>query len=593
MSASTTPRTRAGAKTKKKHVSAAAVAAAATSTTTAARPRGTKSATARSIDVDDRYDACLAVVARDARRRIDAFGGNGRAIFTTDAEGLYETYLANAPPGQRQHRTCNTCKRFFDNFGGLAVVDERNMLVPLFWGHADIPSAYHDADEALARRVRRADINGVFVSGQALLGVPRTEEWTHFAFRLNADEVFRSRTLSASQRAAELREEHGMLVRGLEEFPLPLVHRAHSHLTNGDLYRSEKCVGVAKMLLDLHTALAAAKSERARENLLWSAVAAAPPGFCHVKSTMIGSLLTDLAAGLPFADVKRAFDSKMDPRFYQRPVAAPSAGVIEQAERLVDKLGIARSLERRYATLNDVAPGIIWRAPEYRARTTTTARVAGGVFAYLRTEPSLPAIDDGAPARVMTWVKFRNSVLLQAHSMQIALPARGGFSAYVTATHDDAPPILQWDDPAARNPVSWYVYTNGSTPSEWNLSAYAPADVTAVVLQPSMWQRPGPGGHVDSERFKHHGESVLFALKGARDTKASSCGLCLFPETLKSDLHGVRSVIEAHSKRGRLTSAEEASVCGLRIQRGDEKINLTLSAVVDGMRRRYLIDRWD
>ena len=98
------------------------------------------------------------------------------------------------------------------------------------------------------------------------------------------------------------------------------------------LYRSEKVLGQAQWLYDLHRAL---PSRRNRDHVLWRAVAAAPAGFCHPRSSMIGTLLEDLAAGMPFDDVSRRFAEKMHPLLYQRPQAAPSAGNIAQAEKIV------------------------------------------------------------------------------------------------------------------------------------------------------------------------------------------------------------------------------------------------------------------
>ena len=42
-------------------------------------------------------------------------------------------------------------------------------------------------------------------------------------------------------------------------------------------------------------------------------------------------------------------------------------------------------------------------------------------------------------------------------------------SAFLTAVNADAPP-LQWDSPAARNPVSWYCYHGGAPASQFGVS---------------------------------------------------------------------------------------------------------------------------
>jgi hypothetical protein len=69
---------------------------------------------------------------------------------------------------------------------------------------------------------------------------------------------------------------------------------------------------------------------------------------------MIGTLLEDIHVGLPFDDFKAKFAAKMHPLQYQRPQAAPKVGAIAQAEKLVEQLGIVRSLKRRFARLDDL-----------------------------------------------------------------------------------------------------------------------------------------------------------------------------------------------------------------------------------------------
>ena len=67
----------------------------------------------------------------------------------------------------------------------------------------------------------------------------------------------------------------------------------------------------------------------------------------------------------------------------------------------------------------------------------------------------------------------------------------------------------------------------------------------------------------------------------------------LFPEILKSELHAVRSTIEAYSKSAKLGGYEEASACGLRLQMGETasiKLRVTDGA---GVVTSVTIDRWE
>lgn len=523
---------------------------------------------ARSFDHDD-YAPFLTSI----RDRFASVVGGGAPLFTTDAADLFPAFLAALPDADRQHYTCHACRRFVEAYGGLVAIAPDGRTVPAMWDVGAIPDGgLHAAVKAVVRLVARAKVTGVFLTSEAVWGQPVTGEWHHMAVTPPAPMVFRKTPLrTAFQASAEKREDYGTLCRGLDEFPAAVVSNAVTILSAEALTRSEKFLGVAKWLADLHAAREG-KNGPARDNVVWLAVATAPAGFAHVRSTMIGTLLEDLASGLPFDDVKAKFTAKMHPLQYQRPQAPPSAGNIAQAEKLIAGLRSAGSLERRFARLADVRP--LWTPAPPKTDPPT-----GGVFGHLRPKTETPTAVE-VPAVTVTWEKFARTALADARLIEVSVPSRGAFYAFVTATHADAPPILQWDREDARNPVSWYTYHGGSPASQWNLSP-GWRRCTAVVPFPNMWQ---PG-------HDHHGAGMLFAIEGARDSRES--GVALFPELLRSEYRGIRATIEAFSASTSLSGREEAEVAGLAVRKGTPsslRVRVTPST---GGSVVYLIDRWD
>lgn len=539
------------------------------------------------VSEDDAYYALLAGLWETGPRK------GPTAVFTTDAgegsaktgtEGvtLFDVFLAHLPVDRRQHYTCHTCRRFVNHYGGLATVDDDGHLVPLLWNSATVPPFFRASVAAVEREVRRAKITGVFLASEDVWGTRSTPDvkhnrvWSHMATEHAAVPYEKSPWFSAlrtpEQRAAELRQDFETLCRGLADYPADVVTKAHSLLSGGQLARSEKHLGVATWLKGLHEIEARGQ---ARTNLLWRAAVLAPAGFCHVKSTMIGTLLDDITAGLSFEQIKRRFADKMDPLQYQRPTAAPSDGVLAEAERAVATLKSAGALARRFATLDDIETLWTPKAPN--------APAPGGVFAHLRTTKAIP--DDGAPPVVMTWEKFHRTVLPTATAIEVLIPARGNFAAFVTAVNPDAPPILQWDRPEKRNPVSWYLYANvgGSLASQWNLTAGVYRPLTAICYHPPMWH---------GLDMPHHGKAIHLLIDGARDVHYAGSGL-FFPETLKSDYHPIRAAMEAYAKAGRIEGAHAASACGLRLQGGQDFTKHLLRVTTGDVRKIYTLDRWD
>lgn len=529
---------------------------------------------------DDHFDG----FADEVRRRVAAAGSG--PFFATDAADLWWLYLDAFDPADRQSHDCHACRRFIETYGGLVTIAPDGGTEPLCWGMpvGSVPEVYQASVAAMCRAVRRANVTGVYLDARPFWGTSETPDvkrgitWRHQHVRNPAQ--YRERLLFASQAMAEKREEHDMLVRALHEFPVDIVRQAKALLETDSLYRSEKCLGVAKWLLALHEQLATVRGPKPQDAMVWRAVAKAAPGWCHVRTTMIGTLLEDLASGLPVADAARKFAAKMHPLSYQRPQAPPTAGNLAEAEKVVAKLGIAPALARRFARLEDIVP--MWTPKQDERHGPKPA----GVFSHLRVkDQGGNVVSIGVPPIVMTWDKFARTVLPTAERIECMVPSdRAGFVALVTAADPTALPILQWDREDKRNPVTWYFYTTGSLAHDWNLRAGTWAPVNAVTLNPAQW---------DAERpCTNQAKAAVLILDGARDLRHEHGG-GLFVENLRSEYHGIRATLEAHFGQARIEGRDEATACGLALQHGSNSWGHVLRVTAGGVAASYKLDRWD
>ena len=532
-------------------------------------------AAAVSLEVDDGYTDFERLIAA----RVAAAVG---PLFTTDAdpEKLWAAYLESIPAERRQHYNCHACRRFIQTYGGLVSIDPDFGAVSVLWGgdFGDVPAFFRPAVARLGALMSGAAVTGVFIDASPVWGTATAGGWSHLC-GIPKTPFLASATKSAGQVAAEKREDRGILARSLADYSLAAVCEAVRVLESGTLTRSEKAEGVARWFRGVHESLTKCHDRRRRDNVLWLAAATAPPGFCHVRNTVLGTLLDDLTAGHSFDVVAKRWAEKLHPLQYQRPTAAPKAGQIDAAEKLVASLGLAPALARRFATLEDVL-ATLW-TPKPAAPQPTAA---AGVFGHLRTPPAgvrpleLPAVR-------MTWEKFARTVLPGAVTLEVRVPTgRANFYGLTTAADPTAPPLLQWDGltDRPRNPASVYVYAGCSDAERWNLTPGAWAAVSAVFLSPHEWQAP--------ELFGHYGRRVLFALAGAWDKYGDRCGLCLFPQDLRGELRGARHVIEAHSKAGALIGKEQGTANGLAFPGAGE---LTVYATTAGPPALYTLDRLD
>lgn len=117
----------------------------------------------------------------------------------------------------------------------------------------------------------------------------------------------------------------------------------------------------------------------------------------------------------------------------------------------------------------------------------------------------------------------------------------------------------------------------------WGLAAGAWVEVACICLAPPHWRDP--------ERFQHVNPMAHFVLEGARDLRHVKGG-CFFPEQLRSEFHGVRSVMEAYAQEATIAGRDEGDANGLAFQKGSPYELLVRVQTASGM-ASYRLDRWD
>ena len=451
------------------------------------------------------YHSYLEQMQRGLESAISQADGKTKPLFNTKAEKVWDTYLAHISPELRQENQCHCCRHFFERFGGLVTVDPATGTTSSFWTTENLPDDLRPAILAVKAYVEGCPVESVFFSDTANLGARFNGGFPHYALVLPKGAVFKSVVKSSSQLEAESIQEYQTLRRALSEFSEFHLSEAVRILGADALARSEKFLAQAEWLLDLKKRKPSKRAHGA-DTVVWAAVAEAPAGWCSPRSSMIGTLLEDLAAGLDTSSVQAKWAAKMHPLQYQRPQAAPSSGTVKQAEELFGKLGLAPSLLRRFARLDDVKE-TLWSPPAARdAAPSKPTSLFGDIATKDGSRGKAQESPRVLPAQTMTWAKFVRTVLPGASGIEARVP-RGpaDFAALVTASNPSAPPLLQWDREDSRNPVSQYRYNGGSPASRWGLECGALVKVNAIVREPKDWGAPGA----------ELGKRILLLLDGA------------------------------------------------------------------------------
>lgn len=254
--------------------------------------------------VDAEYDQWLQRVNAAVKRIADA----GVPLFhsAVDNDRIFELYLEGFTPGERQYHNCNCCKHFLRRYGNLVRVDDNGVTISVF-DYKDAPEKYREPIGLVQSYVSSRPVEKLFVSKDKVLGTPSAGGWSHI--HLKNPYPFSSKAQEPHEYAAEKAEEVKNMQKAMAEFDIKTVEQVVDLLQQEQLTRSEKVLGPAKFLLDCYN-VTHQLSQVGKKNLLHRLVATAPAGFCHPRSSMIGSLLEDLQNGLSFTEASRRFTAK-------------------------------------------------------------------------------------------------------------------------------------------------------------------------------------------------------------------------------------------------------------------------------------------
>lgn len=514
---------------------------------------------------------------------------------------LNDVYLAALTDDERQYHTCSCCRHFLKNYGTLVTIDADGKTHSALWDSSTFPqdNYYYNAVERLQEVAESGRVTGIHKSSYPTWGLAEDGGFEHFSV-VPPKHIVHVATYrnSASQRMAELREDYKRMAQEFNEPYLSLDNlKELKRVLDGDvLSGDEKIAGPAGWLIKTATERAEAKNQRVKENLLWRAIASALPGYTHPNTTMVGTVLADIAAGKTFEQVKRNFEFNTRGDRYRRTTAETTVNQIEQAEKLVQEMGYAPSLRRRVATIDDIQP----RAFVWRKLVKPTLEVPQEtVFGHLKKKAA-PAPEMKLPASEMSWNKFVADVLPKAIGLEVYINnARQFLTGLMAAAVEDAPPILVYDLPEARNTVTAYQRfeqvpgrylgaqpsIQGVVPEAWGLEGGRYYELLGVIKAPHLW---------GEQVFTNLGEQLLFLIDGGYDKtmETGQAGIALFPQLLKQELHQISRVIEQFSNTGKPEGDVTEQQIAITIGRGT-RFSHQLRVTTEDGKRDILIDRWE
>lgn len=378
-------------------------------------------------------------------------------LFRTQVEKdqLWDTYLGSFPLGsnpiykERTEHDCNSCKQFIRSVGNVvAIIDGQ---IESIWDVEAGDPNYQVVTDALSALVKSQVIENTFLHFDKVAGTDKNfqdtingvKTWEHFFINIPPNYVVKDADIASI--LGGTRAKHDVLLRSLIEIHTDAVDTVLDLIAQNSLYRGTEHKFVLdsfKKLKKHFDGLPAAD----RDIFVWSQIRTLPESVSKIRNTVIGTLLTDLSTDVDLEDAVKAFESKVAPTNYKRPIALVTKAMIEKAKKTINELGLTSALERRYATIQDITVNNILFANR-DARKSMNADVFDELASTVSDKvKSLDKVEE------VSIDKFISDILPRAESLEIMVENRhvGNLVSLIAPVDPTAKPLFKWS-----NNFSW------------------------------------------------------------------------------------------------------------------------------------------
>ena len=421
------------------------------------------------------------------QKNLQQMSKDSSRLFTVnvDTEELYNFYLDSFPAGtneiyrERREYDCSCCRHFIRDVGN--VVSIKNGELHTIWGINPVSDdKYNVVAAALDAYVKQKAVLGVFLKKEKRIGTPENREMLPTG-KINKYEHF----------FVDLPE-------------ICIFKECYGHTLEGDLSQFRDVRNVFKRSLD----------EISKEAVDTVLELIAQNSLYKIRNHSIGTLLVNISEGMDLDLAVRKYEQIVAPVNYKRPKAIFTKKMLEDAKKTITELGYMDSLQRRFATLDDITVNNILFSNKDAAK-----RITGAMDLFDEMEQDV-AIDPKRFSKVeeISAEDFIKNVLPVAKELEVYLENKHiqNMVSLIAPEVADAKTMFKWN-----NGMSW-AYTGNITDSDIkeNVKA-AGGSVTGIVRFSIQWN---DGNGKDNSDLDAHclepqgGDHIYFSHKISRYT---------------------------------------------------------------------------
>lgn len=464
------------------------------------------------------------------QKNLQQMSKDSSRLFTVnvDTEELYNLYLDSFPAGtneiyrERREYDCSCCRHFIRDVGN--VVSIKNGELHTIWGINPVSDdKYNVVAAALDAYVKQKAVLGVFLKKEKRIGTLENREmlptgkinkYEHFFVDLPEICIFKEcygHTLEGD--LSQFRDVRNVFKRSLDEISKEAVDTVLELIAQNSLYKGAEWKKQLTEFKNYQKEYGKLTDEQ-KELWIWEKSIAAGAVIGKIRNHSIGTLLVNISEGMDLDLAVRKYEQIVAPVNYKRPKAIFTKKMLEDAKKTITELGYMDSLQRRFATLDDITVNNILFSNKDAAK-----RITGAMDLFDEMEQDV-AIDPKRFSKVeeISAEDFIKNVLPVAKELEVYMENKHiqNMVSLIAPEVADAKTMFKWN-----NGMSW-AYTGNITDSDIkeNVKA-AGGSVTGIVRFSIQWN---DGNGKDNSDLDAHclepqgGDHIYFSHKISRYT---------------------------------------------------------------------------
>jgi hypothetical protein len=384
-----------------------------------------------------------------------------------DKDELWNLYLDSFPAGtneiyrERREYDCSCCRHFIKNIGNAVVIKDNQ--VKTIWDFETNSATFQPVVNALSEYIKSKVISDVWISKFKTIGTDKNyeelegkvTEWTHLYLDLPNQFVDKSGR-SEGDIKGQYRDIRNVFKRSLDELTEDSILTVLELISSNTLYKGEEWKQQLTLFLQ-HKKAYIKLTDLEKENYTWEQSVKVGAVIGKIRNHSIGTLLINISEGMDLDTAVKKYEVIVAPTNYKRPKAIFTQKMLDDAKKTMEELGYMESLNRRYATLDDITINNILFSNKDSAKRIVNADIFAEMSSNIAVNPK-----KFSKVEEVSIDNFVKNILPTTKEVEVMLENKhlNNMVSLIAPEDKDSKTMFKWD-----NNFSW-AYSGNITDSD-------------------------------------------------------------------------------------------------------------------------------